>query len=191
MNNLYKIHIENILHSLSLIDREKHNKIVEEIFLCKGVIYFTGIGKNGHIAATAASTYASLGIRSIYINPVDAVHGDMGNLQKEDIVFSISKSGNTEELINFLLKVKEKEIKIFSLHSNINSKSQDISTHNIVVPDIFEADPFNIVPTVSIASYIIVLQSIGIDVANKKNFNLKQFKNNHPGGTIGFKLKNE
>lgn len=185
MNGFLKKHIQNVSRSIQSVDESKIKEITEQILNCKGMLYFTGIGKNGHVAATAASTYASIGVRSIFINPVDAVHGDMGNIRKEDIIFSVSKSGNTEELINFLLKVKEKNVKIISLCSDEKSKCQDISNMTIIVPDIQEADDYNIVPTVSIASYIILLQSIGLEIATRKNFNLQIFKKNHPGGNIG------
>jgi len=184
-------HLSNISRSLSFLNEDSCRQVCQEIKSCKGYVYFTGIGKNGHIAQTAASTFASIGIKSIYIDAVDAVHGDMGIITDNDIIFAVSKSGNTEELFNFLGNVKQKNVKIISLHSNIYSKLQDISSISICLPEIEEADNFNIVPTVSIASYIIILQSIGLAIAEEQNFNLKVFKQNHPGGSIGKFLKNE
>ena len=72
----------------------------------KGKIFFTGVGKNGHVAAKAASTFSSIGLPCFYINPVDSVHGDMGVINQDDIIVAISKGGNTEELIHFLHHVK-------------------------------------------------------------------------------------
>ena len=68
----------------------------------KGFNYFTGIGKNGHVAAHAASTFNSLGIRSMFVDPVNTLHGDMHIFSQKDVVIAISKSGETEELIRFL-----------------------------------------------------------------------------------------
>lgn len=196
MNKIEEIifkQINNVTHSLKMLDYKKINKVVETINNCEGYLFFTGIGKNGHVAAKASSTFASLGIKSLYLNSVDAVHGDMGNLTKKDIVFNVSKSGNTEELVNFLLNLKENnpEVKIISLHSNNNGKTKLLADLDIYIPDIKEIDMFDIVPTTSISAYTILLQSLGIHLSNISNFSLKKFKKNHPGGSIGKKLKNE
>lgn len=161
--------------------------VVKNIQNNTGILFFTGIGKNGHVAAKTASTFSSIGIRSIFINPVDAVHGDMGNLTKNDIIFAISNSGNTEELINFLSNIRknEPEIKIILLTSNKNPKAGSLCSEIIYIPVSKELDKFNIVPTVSISVYTIFLQSLGIYVSENNQFTLNNFKKNHPGGNIG------
>jgi arabinose-5-phosphate isomerase len=187
---LYQIReLESMINSLN----EENIAIIESVIAgCKGILYFTGIGKNGHVAAKTASTFASIGIKSMFINPVDAVHGDMGNITNKDIVFAISKSGNTKELISFVWNLKNNtNTKVILLHSNINNDLKELIDYEMYLDIPREADEFNIVPTVSISAYTVFLQSIGIAIANKNGFKLSIFKKNHPGGNIGDILKNE
>ena len=151
----------------------------------KGKIFFTGVGKNGHVAAKAASTFSSIGLPCFYINPVDSVHGDMGVINEDDIIVAISKSGNTEELIHFLHHVKHKNCKIVSLHSNPNNNSLDYCYLDIDLHADEEADNLNIVPTSSIAVFTVFLQSIACEIADIKDLSLEEFVSNHPGGSIG------
>lgn len=191
IKNLYKLQTKYINNSIDNIEGNL-DALIEHISSLNGILFLTGVGKNGHVAAKAASTFASIGIRSMFINPVDAVHGDMGNIKDDDIIFAISTSGNTDELLNFIVNVKNNNLnnKIFLLTSNKSNKIKKYCDHCIILPIEKEIDEFNIVPTVSIAAYTVLLQSIGIYVSQKNGFNLKKFKNNHPGGNIG-RLLNE
>jgi len=187
------LHLQNIKSSFSFLEEQKLLELANLINNCSGMVYFTGVGKNGHVAAKTASTFASIGVKSIYINPVDAVHGDMGNISDNDIIINISKSGNTEELLNFLhsLRKNNKIVKIVSVHSNDSGQTANLANISICIPNIKEIDNYNIVPTTSIAAYVIFLQSLGVYVSNLRDFSLSKFKRNHPGGSIGIQLKNE
>ena len=105
IKSFYKAHINTIEKSLLSLNMDEADLFVDLILNCKGKIFFTGVGKNGHVAAKAASTFSSIGVPCFYINPVDSVHGDMGVIDSKDLLIAISKSGNTEELINFLHNV--------------------------------------------------------------------------------------
>ena len=146
--SFFQYHIDAIQYSLDNLECTKAYQLVDLLFDCKGKIFFTGIGKNGHVAAKAASTFSSIGLPCFYINAVDSVHGDMGVINREDILIAISKSGNTEELIHFLHHVKYKNCKIVSIHSNPNNKSLDYSYMDIDLHVDQEADHLDIVPTV-------------------------------------------
>ena len=124
VSDYYNKHISSILVSLDYLEGDKVEKFVDLILNCKGKIFFTGIGKNGHVAAKATSTFSSIGVPCFYINPIDSVHGDMGVIDEDDLLIAISKSGNTEELINFLYHVEHKNCKIVSIHSNNENKSK-------------------------------------------------------------------
>ena len=102
VKSFYKAHIDTIEKSLLSLDFDDVNLFVDLILNCKGKIFFTGVGKNGHVAAKATSTFSSIGVPCFYLNPVDSVHGDMGVINSKDLIIAISKSGNTEELVNFL-----------------------------------------------------------------------------------------
>ena len=97
---------------------------VNLISSCKGICYFTGVGKNMYVASRVASTYDSLGIRSIFIDPVHTLHGSMGIFSEEDLVIAISKSGNTSELIRFVLTLRKQGFtNIMGITANKNSNA--------------------------------------------------------------------
>ena len=178
-------HIDAIKHSMRNVESEKIYCLLYLLLETKGKIFFTGVGKNGHVAAKAASTFSSIGLPCFYINPVDSVHGDMGVINDDDIIVAISKSGNTEELIHFLHHVKYKNCKIVSLHSNPNNNSLDYSYLDIDLHVDVEADHLDIVPTCSIAVFTVFLQSIACEISAINKLTLEEFVTNHPGGSIG------
>ena len=181
----YRTHIDVIQESLQSLDLSKVDEFVDLLLNCKGKIFFTGIGKNGHVAAKATSTFSSIGVPCFFIDPVDSVHGDMGVINGDDILIAVSKSGNTEELIHFLKHVEYKNCKIVSIHSNPTNKSLDYSSLDINLNVRKEADHLNIVPTCSIAVFTVFLQSVACEISQRKQLTLEQFVKNHPGGSIG------
>ena len=185
VKSFYKAHIDTIEKSLLSLDFDDVNLFVDLIINCKGKIFFTGVGKNGHVAAKATSTFSSIGVPCFYLNPVDSVHGDMGVIDSKDLIIAISKSGNTEELVNFLHHVHPKECTVVSIHSNPGNKSLVYSNLNINLHIEREAGHLNIVPTSSIAVFTIFLQSVACEISKRKELTLKQFVENHPGGSIG------
>ena len=178
-------HIDAIKHSVRNVESEKIYCFLYLLLESKGKIFFTGVGKNGHVAAKAASTFSSIGLPVFYIDPVDSVHGDMGVINSKDTIVSISKSGNTEELINFLYHVRRKDCKIVSIHSNPNNDSLDYSYLDIDLHVDGEADHLDIVPTCSIAVFTVFLQSIACEISAINKLTLEEFVTNHPGGSIG------
>ena len=150
-------------------------------------IYFCGVGKNYHIANIISSTFNSLTIRSICIDPSHAIHGDMGLIEDNSTIILISKSGNTEELIFFCKKLKSRNCgtKIILLHSNNDALLKQYTDFDLYVPFLQECDPWNRVPTCSLVCYLIVLHSIAMQIVEYKNVTIEQFYKNHPGGDIG------
>ena len=185
VKDFYKSHIESIQTSYDYLEDKKVEKLIDLMLNCKGKILFTGIGKNGHVAAKATSTISSIGLPCFFIDAVDSVHGDMGVVDENDVLIAISKSGNTDELINFLHHVNHKNCKIVSIHSNDGNQSQKYFYLDINLHVDREADHLNIVPTSSIAIFTIFLQSVACEISRRKNLTLKQFVQNHPGGSIG------
>lgn len=185
VKDFYKSHIESIQTSYDYLEDKKVEKLIDLMLNCKGKILFTGIGKNGHVAAKATSTISSIGLPCFFIDAVDSVHGDMGVVDENDVLIAISKSGNTDELINFLHHVNHKNCKIVSIHSNDGNQSQKYCYLDINLHVDREADHLNIVPTSSIAIFTIFLQSVACEISRRKNLTLKQFVQNHPGGSIG------
>jgi arabinose-5-phosphate isomerase len=122
-NKYFLNHIDGFSYFLENVNDVEIFNLIQFLNKPHRNIFFTGIGKNGHVAAKAASTFNSMGIRVFFINPVDAVHGDMGLIDKDDIILAISKSGNTEELLWFLKNAKDRTDNIFLIHSNSCSQS--------------------------------------------------------------------
>jgi len=181
----FKKHIDEINLAMLTIDDNLVDDLVTYIKQPHRNLFITGIGKNGHVAAKAASTFNSMGIKIFYINPVDAVHGDMGIISEDDIIIAISKTGNTNELEIFLHHVSQRTKNICLIHSNKNNKCLQYCNNDFYIEIVNEADHLNKVPTVSIAVYTIFLQSISCVLASENNLDLKTFIFNHPGGSIG------
>ena len=188
VGEFFKKHLDSTSTSYTNLDTEKADKLVELLSTCTGKIFFTGVGKNGHVAAKATSTFSSIGLPCFFLNPVDSVHGDMGVISSTDILISVSKSGNTEELLNFLQCVNRKQCRLITIHSNPGNKSSEYSYLDIDLHVDSEADHLNIVPTSSIAIFTVFLQSVACEISMRRNLTLQEFIFNHPGGSIG-KLK--
>ena len=161
-------------------------KVIEVINNLRGICYFTGIGKNMYVASRVASTYDSLGIRSIFIDPVHTLHGSMGIFSENDCVIAISKSGNTSELILFLKILRNGGFKrIIGITSNSNSKLSQLSELLIPVAVKQEGDQFNLAPIASNMLFAAVLDSIAVDISYKRGYSKTDFVKNHPGGELG------
>jgi len=190
LTNIINKNINSITHLNKNIDYTKLEKLFNILKDTK-VIYFSGIGKNSHIANIIASTFNSLTIRSIFVDPIHAVHGDMGLIEDNSVVILVSKSGNTDELLFFCEKIKSRNCgtTIILLHSNHNAKLKKYCNFDLYVPFLNECDPWTRVPTCSLVCYLIILHSIGIKIIDYKQVTVEQFYKNHPGGDIGKNLK--
>lgn len=166
---------------------EESKKLLDLLRRVNGFVYFSGIGKNGFVAAKVASTFNSLGIRSLFVDPVNTLHGDMNIFTKEDLVIAISKSGETEELINFIKALKNvvEDIKIVCVTSNYNSTLEKLSHLAIHLPLTHEGDHLNLAPIASSVVFMAFLQSIAVQISSEKGFDKKMFVKGHPGGTLG------
>lgn len=186
-----KNHLVEINTILSSISFDNLDKLANEILSNNKMgkkLFFTGVGKNGHVASKAASTFNSIGMPVFYLNPVDALHGDMGLIDDDDMILAISKSGNTEELVLFLNNAKRRTNNIWLLHSNKKNDSMKYCNDEIFIEIKNEADHLNIIPTVSISVYTILMQSVACYIAEYKQLRVDNFVKNHPGGSLG-KLK--
>ena len=164
-------------------------KAVELISNLNGKIIISGVGKSGNIAGKIAASFTSTGIPAIYLNPVDASHGDMGIVEKSDILIILSNSGESNELadlINFSKKKKIKIISITSIKKSLLSKNSDI---NLILPSHREADKLQTIPTTSTTMSLALGDALCCSVLSLRKFDKKSFVELHPGGKIGKKLK--
>ena len=184
------IKLESI--ALSKLSKSLDKNFVEAVELISkqnGKIIISGVGKSGNIAGKIAASFTSTGIPAIYLNPVDASHGDMGIVEKNDVLIILSNSGETHELsdlINFSKKKKIKIISITSTNKSLLSKNSDI---NLILPSHKEADKLQTIPTTSTTMSLALGDALCCSVLSMRKFDKKSFSELHPGGKIGKKLK--
>ncbi len=175
--------------SLVLADKEVVSKIdaLVKHLQNRQVVFFTGIGKNGFIAEKVASTFNSLGIRSIFLNPVDTLHGEMGVFIEGSTLIALSKSGETEELIAFVEALNKNNFRpnLVLITSSKSSKLGALASEVICIPVPEEGDQLNMAPIASTLTYMAVLQAIGVEISSNKGFTKKEFVRLHPGGALG------
>ena len=164
-------------------------KAVELISKQNGKIIVSGVGKSGNIAGKIAASFTSTGIPAIYLNPVDASHGDMGIIEKNDVLIILSNSGETHELADLINFSKKKKIKIISITSSKKSLLSKNSDIGLVLPPHSEADKLQTIPTTSTTMSLALGDALCCSVLSLRKFDKKSFSELHPGGKIGKKLK--
>jgi arabinose-5-phosphate isomerase len=174
---------------LSVMERldTQFDRAVDLIDGCEGRLVFTGIGKSGLISKKLASTFSSIGIPALFLHPADSLHGDLGMVQKGDIFFILSNSGETEEIIKVLPWIKRMGIVAIVMTGNIEST---VAGYADVILDVKveEACPYNMVPTSSTTTTMALGDALAIALMRKRNFRMEDFALLHPGGTLGRSL---
>ena len=161
---------------------------VDLILNCKGKVIFAGIGKSGIIARKISATFSSVGIPSFFCDPAQALHGDMGQIEKKDILIIFSYSGNTSELANMLKYANRFRIKIIGVASKSESLLLKASDIKLLLPKVRESDLTGMVPTSSTSITLLLGDCLATTVMNKRKFSKEKFKIFHPGGNIGGSL---
>ena len=160
----------------------------EICFNCSGKIIVMGLGKSGHIADKIAATFASTGTPAFFIHPSEAIHGDLGMIDSEDVVLVLSNSGETEEIVSLIPVIKNMGIKIIAFTGNEESKlsiEADIHVHVLVKE---EACPMNLAPTASTSAALAMGDAIAVALLEKRGFTKEDFAKSHPGGSLGKQL---
>lgn len=163
-------------------------KAVDLIHGCKGKVIATGVGKSGHIMRKISATLSSTGTSSVFLNPGDASHGDLGLVDtRQDIFLIMSYSGNTDELKNIINFAKNFKVPIIGVASKDNSALIKASTIKILIPKVQEAG-LDIVPTSSSTIQMVLGDCLAVCLMNKKKFNKENFALFHPSGSLGKQL---
>jgi arabinose-5-phosphate isomerase len=165
-------------------------EITVNIFMnCEGDIYFCGLGKNETIINHLIAVLKSISIKTNYLSPTNCLHGDIGVINTNDIIFFVSKSGNTIELLNLIPYIKKRTDHIYSISCNENSKIGGKCKDNIILPCGIElGNQFNLIPTTSVLSFMIFCNILVISLVGKRKVLLTEYGNNHPLGSIGRKI---
>jgi len=175
---------------LSLIERlnESFTRAVDMIMACKGKVVVTGMGKSGLIGQKIASTLAGTGTPAYFLHPAEGVHGDLGILQKRDILIVVSNSGETEEIKALLPAVKRMGIQLIAMLGRLQStlgKAADLILDTSVKE---EACPLGLSPTASTTATLALGDALAVALLEKRGFKEEDFALLHPGGVLGKKL---
>ncbi|MEJ2163684.1 MAG: SIS domain-containing protein, partial [Robiginitalea sp.] len=176
-----------IEHLASLLDTD-FAEAVQCILKCEGRVVITGIGKSAIIASKIVATLNSTGTPAIFMHAADAIHGDLGTIQKDDVVICISKSGNTPEIKMLVPLIKQGSNLLIGITGNSDSflaEKADFVLNTYVEK---EACPNNLAPTTSTTAQLVMGDAMAICLLELRGFSSSDFARYHPGGTLGKKL---
>lgn len=176
--------IQNIAN---LIDND-FETCVHEIYSAKGRVVITGIGKSAIIANKIVATLNSTGTPSLFMHAADAIHGDLGMIQKDDIVICVSRSGNTPEIKVLVPLLKRRGSKLVALVSNVTSYLAQQADYVLNATIAEEACPNNLAPTTSTAVHMALGDALAISLLALRDFSSDDFAELHPGGALGKQL---
>lgn len=179
--------IESIHVFRAFLDRNLVHA-VELLLQLKGKVICTGVGKSGDIAKKISSTLSSTGTPALFLHPTDALHGDAGIIQKDDIVLAIGKSGESEELNSLLPTIRKLGSQLIAITANPQSTLAKAANVVIHTPIIKEACPLALAPTSSTTIALMVGDAIAMSLMELKNFNAENFALYHPAGRLGKRL---
>ena len=155
---------------------------------CTGHVIVTGMGKSGIIAAKVAATLRSTGTASNFLHPAEALHGDLGVVQGNDVVVALSYSGETEELVRLLEAIRRIGARLISLTGSPQSTLGQASDVTLSCHVAEEACPMNLAPSASTTAMLALGDALALALSQRKGFREEQFANLHPGGRLGKRL---
>ena len=150
-----------------------------------GLVVVTGVGKNLHVAEKMSAIFASTGTRSIVLNPVQAMHGDLGMVSARDILIALSFSGESDEVLRLIPAIRRHGLKIISLTGNSESSLAKLSDIHIEIPCGKEACPFGMAPTNSVTATLAMGDALAMVMIDARKFSIEDYAANHPAGAIG------
>jgi arabinose-5-phosphate isomerase len=175
---------------LALVDRldGRFDQAVQLLLECKGRVILTGMGKSGIICQKIAATLSSTGTASFFMHPAEAMHGDLGVIRGDDVVIALSYSGETDELLRLLERIRRLGAKLVAITGRAAStlaQSADVALDCSVTE---EACPMNLVPTASTTAALAIGDALAMTLLVEKGFRQEDFANLHPGGKLGKRL---
>jgi arabinose-5-phosphate isomerase len=162
--------------------------ICDEINHCSGKVVFVGMGKPGRVNGKVAATFSSLGIPSFVLHPGEAMHGDLGVLQKNDLVIAVSYSGESDEVVSILPLLRRFSSKLIAVTGRGDSRLSKAADIVQVLPQFAEADPLGLAPTSSTTVWIAYADALAVAVSSMRGFTSEDFGGRHPAGSLGKKL---
>jgi len=182
-----KIEAEGLLNLVNRLD-DNFIQMVNMIYACQGRVLVAGIGKSGLIGRKIVATLNSTGTRSVFLHPVEALHGDLGLVASEDIFIVLSTSGETEEINMLVPRIKQLGSTIIAFTGRIDSTLARQSDIVIDVKVDREACPMGLAPTASSTALLAMGDALAVSLIHRRGFNSSDFKKFHPGGALGQRL---
>lgn len=179
------------LNKLSDSINETFDKVVDCLYQCKGKVVVMGIGKTGIIGHKMASSFASTGTSSIFVNVAEAVHGDLGMVDKNDVVMLVSNSGATNEILNVIAPLRNIGCTLIALTGDRKSPLAHDCDYVLSVHVDHEACPLGLAPTTSTTATLLMGDALMVCLMEKRKFQADNFAKYHPGGALGRQLLNK
>ena len=182
-----KIEADGIINLVDRID-DNFSEMIEQVCNSSGRLIISGIGKSGIVGRKIVATLNSTGTRSLFLHPVEALHGDLGQVCRDDIFIALSNSGETDELCILLPSIRKIGCKIIAF---TGSKKSSLAIQSDIVIDVgveCEACPLGLAPTASTTAMLAMGDALAVVLLEKKDFKSSDFKMIHPGGTLGQRL---
>jgi len=177
--------IERMIETLG----EELHAAVDLLDNCAGHVAVTGMGKSGLIAQKISATLSSVGLPSHFIHPAEALHGDLGRVREGDVVWALSYSGNTEEVVQLGHVLRSEGLPILAVSSNPASRLARLATVHLSIGNVEEACPHNLAPTASTTAMLALGDALALAVSRRRRFSPEDFRRRHPGGTLGVLLQ--
>jgi arabinose-5-phosphate isomerase len=167
---------------------EQFARAVDLIYHSEGRVVLSGMGKSGLVARKIVATLNSTGTAAIFLHPTDALHGDLGMVRKDDVVILISKSGETEEIINLLPMLKRLNVTLIAMSGKEDSKLARECDLFLSIAVKEEACPHDLAPTASTTATMVIGDALSVTLLKKRGFTAEDFAFLHPGGSLGKRL---
>lgn len=184
---VFNIEINALMKTRDALDKT-FETILDCITECEGKVIITGMGKPGHIATKMAATFSSLGTSSFYLDPAEAMHGDLGMVSPNDIVIAISYSGESDEIVNILPGIKLIGARIIGITGNRDSTLARSADLVQIFPDFDEACYLGLAPTSSTTAELVYGDALAVVASAVYGFKDTDFGKYHPAGSLGKKL---
>lgn len=185
--NVIKIQQQAIAELDQFID-EGFELACQLMFNCQGRVIVIGMGKSGHIGGKIAATLASTGTPSFFVHPSEASHGDLGMITADDVVLTISNSGETAEVLAIIPVLKRIGAKLIAMTGHENSTLAKLADTHVCIKVSQEACPLGLAPTSSTTATLVMGDALAVALLNAKDFTADDFALSHPGGSLGKRL---
>ena len=184
---VFDIEIEGLRRTRDAIGKD-FTSAVKMILACAsqgGIVVVSGVGKNLHIAEKMSAIFSSTGTRSIVLNPVQAMHGDLGMVSSKDILLALSFSGESEEILRLIPAIRRHGLKVVSMTGRPGSTLAGMSDIHLEIPCGKEACPFGMAPTNSTTATMALGDALAMTLIDAQKFSVEEYAMNHPAGAIG------